>query len=205
MRRPDEVIGVSAGPSVCIGWNDLQPKVASTETCGFVFVLFFFFLNKRPESVWRLESKKHNKKMGGTNVLISECAFFPTQTTRQCENTPGVIERIRQTKKERGRAREREKETLLDSHSSPPTHLQPLFTQVCKCSFRSFHPRVQKNEKKKIPKKDRVSRDMKRRKSGQRRREKQDVRSPEGCEVPHVSLCSGICSPGFRCARLFRP
>lgn len=45
---------------------------------------------------------------------------------------------------------------------------------------------------------------MRRRKSGQRRGAKQDVRSLEVCEVPHVSLCSGICSPGFRCARLFQ-
>lgn len=96
--------------------------------------------------------------------------------------------------------RERERETLFDSHSSPPTHMRALFTQVCKCSFHFFSSAGRK--KKTLKKTGRVepggggSRDR----DGETERNKENIRSLEVCEVPHVSLCS-VFVQRFRCAR----
>lgn len=107
-----------------IGRSNLQAKGASAETCGL-------FLKSRPRAA------------SATNVhslVLARAQRFPVQTQ---------VEGKKNTSGARKLAGYTEKETLFDSHSSPPTHLQPRFTQVCKCSFLlSFYLRVWERERK---------------------------------------------------------
>lgn len=125
-----------ARPSVCIGRNNLQEKVASTETCGL-----FLNTDQEPRAF-----RAHNRSDTQTHMRVythtrSHAHKFPIQTQEQRKHL--------RSEPDRQRERERERETLFNSHSSPPTHLRALFTQVCKCSFHFFSSACGKKKREK--------------------------------------------------------